>query len=75
MARKDAGGRHCDVRDEYRRKIGKQDYLKSKSHWKKTKQEAELKRSGHQYKEMMLVIGTVAAVVAAIYALFYSMSK
>lgn len=70
MGRKELGNRG-PVLDTYRKRIGKQDYKKSKDAVKDLKAAAEARKSSTGLKDIVLVAIAFSAVLAFLYVVFY----
>ncbi|XP_062301631.1 triple QxxK/R motif-containing protein [Osmerus eperlanus] len=70
MGKKDASLARAPV-DQYRKQIGQQDYKKSKSALKATRQQAEAKKNAPGIKDILLVIVAILFFLLCVYAFFY----
>ncbi|XP_078689129.1 triple QxxK/R motif-containing protein-like [Branchiostoma floridae x Branchiostoma belcheri] len=70
MGRKEVSNATLSV-DQYRKKIGKQDWKKSKKDVKATKQLKDMKESAMGVKDVALIVTAFAAMLAAIYIFLY----
>ncbi|XP_022096175.1 triple QxxK/R motif-containing protein-like [Acanthaster planci] len=70
MGKKDA--QRCTLPvDQYRKNIGKQDYKRSKKDLIRSKREADRRKTSTGFRDSMLVMLALCAVVCLIYMFFY----
>ncbi|XP_071785660.1 triple QxxK/R motif-containing protein-like [Asterias amurensis] len=70
MGKKDAQKSNLSV-DQYRKNIGKQDYKKSKKDLHRSKREADRRKTNTVFRDSMLVLLALCAVMCLVYMFFY----
>ncbi|CAH1270276.1 triple QxxK/R motif-containing protein-like [Branchiostoma lanceolatum] len=70
MGRKEVSSGTLNV-DQYRKKIGKQDWKKAKKDVKATKQQKDMKESAMGIKDVALIVTAFAFMLGVIYIFLY----